>query len=310
MNLFSIINRKVFGGADVRQFVGISLNKSCIQEKVFFNTHDVTNYQWILCQSPFVIGIWFPFRSDICLSDSSTNSLVLISYDEKKKIGEAKIKFIKKLNYTSGSLCLFSFVQAKSFQLNQLKKYFLYLIFLSQRKQELTYSQLKFFASGFSFPRKVVLVVYADPEYHNFFPMDFQGYIPEENIQLLGLRQTNISLKRIISQRKIMVCEVDAREKEELYKWGKHHSQDPPPIESIKTHSERSHHFNFPVPQIARAYKEVEIIDTVNLGSHTLLIGKVMFSHEYHKENSPLYHIHLFQYIKNLHQKNYYTKLT
>lgn len=314
MKLISLCKKYIFNNNNIKQFLPVSVDRKKITEKVYLNSdngpYDITDSQWILCQSPFIIGVWISFSEKINVSDSKT-SIHITSSDEKTIFTKIEVSVYKKIEASGGTLYLLVFMQVKLNQLNLLKRFLLLKIIEYQRKQELSIKELQFFAGGFSYPRKVILVAYCEENYHNFFPMDFQGYISSEKIQLLGLRKTNITLNKIIQHKKVLVCQVDASQKDTLYMWGKHHSTSPPPIELATIHPEPSSYFGFPVPVIARSYKEIEIVNTFEMGSHFLLIGKEVSEKEYGDKNfNSLYHIHSLQFLEaNSKNRNYYLKL-
>lgn len=301
MKFFSLLKKYLFGDSAIKQFLPVSIGEE-IKEKVFLisdnGDYDISASQWILCQSPFILGVWTTSATKN-IFDSGTYTIHITSSDKITIFAKIKLSLYEKIEIAGGTLYLLTFLHTQLLQLNPFKRFLFLKMLQYQRKQELSVKQLEFFAVAFSYPRKVVLVAYYEENYHNFFPMDFQGYIPSEKFQLLGLRKTNITLNKIIQNRKVLVCQTDSTQKNTLYDWGKHHSGRPPSLDSVTIHPETSNNFGFPVPVIARSYKEIEIVNTFDMGSHYLLIGKEVSEKEYGDRNfRSLYHLHTFQFLE------------
>jgi hypothetical protein len=128
--------------------------------------------------------------------------------------------------------------------------------------------------------------------------MDFQGYIPEEGIHVLGLRHSNITLSRIIENKSVVVSEVNASNIRDVYYLGEHHSSQPPLIGELPFSIIESRFYKFYLPGFITSYKEIKIINNFNLGSHMLLIGKVVSEQSLKKENNHLFHLHFIQYLE------------
>lgn len=312
MKLLTLIRNIAFRGSDIKQFLAIKINDRNIFERVVIThdscSYDITENQWILCQQPFVLGIWVPL-SNLTKFDSQPCLLKVTSLDHVKIFCMAELAPLKKIKLKHGHIYLFSMKRTSCFQLNPIKRLLWLKILQHQQRQQLSFTELIKFAAGFSFPRKVILVVYYEEGYHNFFPMDFQGFIEAEGMQVLGLRKTNVTLQKIIENKKILICEVDSIHKDQLYSWGKHHSTSPPALNDIALHPAVSSRFKFPIPLIAKSYKEIEIGDTFDMGSHMLLIGKEISDENYIIEHNPLYHIHAFQFLENSVSGGYYAKI-
>ena len=78
------------------------------------------------------------------------------------------------------------------------------------------------------------------------------------------------------------------------------HGLTPPALDSLPFKVIESEKFGFDIPEWIFSYKEVEILKTINLGSHMLLWGKVMNEKKIKPSTGNLFHIHFLQY---LHQK-------
>jgi hypothetical protein len=61
-----------------------------------------------------------------------------------------------------------------------------------------------------------------------------------------------------------------------------------------------SESFGFPIPAWANSYKEIQIVKTMNLGSHMLLWGEEIHERKLTEPTGHLFHVHFLHY---LHQK-------
>jgi flavin reductase (DIM6/NTAB) family NADH-FMN oxidoreductase RutF len=223
---------------------------------------DITNHHCILCQDPFIIGV-AGLNPDI----NNTGCFTIVS-GANKAVLESKL--INVTGTGSANLHLFE-ISTASFS-----RYHTILLLLNKwRSRSATgFSLFKKFAAAYMLPREVVLVSFAAPGHVNIFPMDFRGYFKDQGIHLFGLRNSNITLQKIIEHRRLAVAVFDSKEKSDIYGLGKHHSsafsrESPLPFNITDTDL-----YKFPLADISTAYHELELVAYHNLGSHTLLIAK------------------------------------
>jgi hypothetical protein len=89
---------------------------------------------------------------------------------------------------------------------------------------------------------------------------------------------------------------------EKIYALGRHHSN-PPEINDLPFHTTQSERFSFRVPDLSGSYREIELIDHYNIGTHTLLIGNILNKKEIKEVTSVLYHVHYFEYLISNYEK-------
>ena len=150
----------------------------------------------------------------------------------------------------------------------------------------------------YSYPRSIIIVSYKDADYCNIFPMDIHGYIQEEEMYLLGLRTTNVTLDKILAAKKVVVCDTNDVDINTVYDLGKHSSKSPAAPDHLPFKTTESELFRFPVPDFVGSYKEIEIITNKKMGYHMLMIGKVLNKKQVKDDPSSLYHIGFLQFQK------------
>ncbi|HLK30538.1 MAG TPA: hypothetical protein VKT28_18295 [Puia sp.] len=262
-----------------------------IKEKVFLKNSsqktDVSRRHSIVCQTPFCIAVRLEVKS------SDIDSSVLIIEVDKNPVALLNLKLLHTLKESNESILIFQITTAECFQQGFLQKYFLLKHIFKNKKHP--YLESKIYAAIYSYPRKVIIVSFKDGDYYNIFPMDFQGYYPEENIYLLGLRTTNITLSKIINAKQVAISNIDTTDVKTVYDLGAHHGTSPPKIKDLPFKIFESEALKFPIPEFASEYKEVEIIKHYNLGSHTMLVGKVVNSKKIKNHLASFYHVHFFE---------------
>jgi flavin reductase (DIM6/NTAB) family NADH-FMN oxidoreductase RutF len=195
---------------------------------------------------------------------------------------------------------LYKIENIKNYQLSALHRLVLFAYFL--RSKANTYYSRKVISALYSYPRKIIIVSYRDDAYYNIFPMDIQGFIEQENIYILGLRTTNITLSKILEAKKVVISDTDTVEINTVYNLGKHSSSTPTPKDKLPFGTNDSELFGFPVPDFTGSYKEIEIIHHKKMGYHMLLVGKVVNSKKLKPQTSSLYHVGFLQFQKSNYQ--------
>jgi hypothetical protein len=114
------------------------------------------------------------------------------------------------------------------------------------------------------------------------------------------MRHSNTVLKRIMDVKKIVVSEVPAEYKWQIYKLGRNHSAAPPPVHELPFGVVRTQEFGFLIPDWAESYKEIHIRHAQDLGSHMLLWGEWKEDTILKEATPRLHHIHFLHF---LHQK-------
>lgn len=294
----SLIKKIFFKKINPKIFFGVGIPNDQIEEKVFLKNGvhqlDISDRHNIVCQTPFCIAVWID-ESDII--SFNIDKLKLIIEKRNKLIASLHITLIKSLDESNGTIFIFKIIKVKCYQLNFLHQYIL-LDLLSSKKKH-CYLESLVYGAMYSYPRRVIVTSFRDHEYYNLFPMDFQGEYPEVNIYLLGLKKTNITINKIIESKRVVVSTTEAIGTKTIYALGAHHSKSPPKIEDLSFKVIESELLKFPVPEFSSSYKEIEIISNYELGSHIMLVGKVVNSVVLKESYSSLYHVHFFEYLQS-----------
>ena len=294
----SFVTKLFFNQSKIKTFFITRLHESEIKEKVFLKKDgfsvDITHHHAMICLDPFCVAVWLA-EDKLSLVDWRQ---VKIQFKKGDKLNASiEVLLIEKISTTHGALLLYKIENVKNHQLTVLHRLVLFGYLLRSKKN--TYYSRKVISALYSYPRSIIIVSYRDDNYVNIFPMDIHGYIQEENLYLLGLRTTNVTLNKILEAQKVVVCDTDIVDIHTVYLLGKQSSNAPTPMEQLPFTTTESQLFGFPVPDFTGSYKEIEIMQHKKMGYHTLMIGKVINLKKIKQNPSSLYHIGFLQFQKS-----------
>jgi len=298
-----LLRRLLFGHAVISEYSTVTVNEE-INEKVYLQAGgiiDISQCQFLLCLEPVVFGVWI--EKSFIKDNGEYKMYFKTSHGEKnskeKTLATINLVFFDEIENENKILLLLKLKNTKIYHTNFIKAHLLYNRFY--KKPGFSFNKLKSFVAAYSYPpRKVRIISFKQDDYFNIFPMDLLGDINENNHYVFGLRHTNITLSKIIETKKIVVSEVSYKYKNVIYQLGKHHGSNPPTLDSLSFKTIQSEKFGFYIPEWIYSYKEIEILKTIDLGSHMLLWGKVVNEKTLSPSSGNLYHIHFLQYY---HQK-------
>ena len=298
----NLVSKILTGSTDMGEYVTLTTNN--IEEHVYLklNDHmvDVSQTQWVLSLEPLVFGIWIKEKK-IKIEINTKKKCLLVFRSSKlarKNVAIAEVELAHKIDEDTGSLFLLELKHCRLYHFNRLKLHLLFTAYY--KKKTLPLKKFRSFVTAYSYPRKVTIISFKSADHYNIFPMDLVGEIKTSKRMVFGLRHSNRTLSKIIETKKIIAIETPFTGKDIIYKLGNHHSATPPPPRELPFTVFESNKYQFYVPEWADSYKEIQILKTINLGSHMLLWGEVTNEVILKPANSSLYHIH---YLHYLHQK-------
>jgi flavin reductase (DIM6/NTAB) family NADH-FMN oxidoreductase RutF len=295
------LKRIFFKDTKITTFFITRLAQEQVEEKVFLKKDkhaiDISRHHGMICLDPFCIAAW--------LSTDEVNAIdptaVSIRFMKGTKLNASvNVSLIEKIPTGHGVLLLYKVEKVKNYQLSALHRLVLFAYFLRSKKN--TYYSRKVISALYSYPRNIIIVSYKDEDYYNIFPMDIHGYIPEDDLYILGLRTTNVTLDKILAAKKVVVCDTDSVDIKTVYDLGKHSSSAPTQFADLPFGTTESEKFRFPVPDFTGSYKEIEIIRHRKMGYHMLMVGKVVNFKKLKPNSSSLYHVGFLQFQKGNYQ--------
>ncbi len=292
--LKSFLRKVLFKDQKLFPAVRISFNQ--IKEKVLLkqgrDSMDISEKHCIVCHRPFLMAVWMTPNE---LSQFSTEPAQVLVLTGTQVSAELAIRLKMKIEEGNNWVVIFLIEQAKCFQTNSFHQ----LLIRTYFRNKNTLLEDKIYGAMYSYPRKVIAASFRDKEHYNIFPMDFQCFVKESNLYILGLRTTNTTLAKILQARRLVISDTDSADINDIYFLGGHHSSALSSIDKLPFGISDSELFGFPVPDFAASYKEMEIVQNLELGSHMLLIAKALNSKEAKEPISYLYHIHFFEFLRS-----------
>jgi flavin reductase (DIM6/NTAB) family NADH-FMN oxidoreductase RutF len=129
---------------------------------------------------------------------------------------------------------------------------------------------------AYLYPRPVVLVSVGTPGHQNIFPMDLIGPLERSGFFSLALRSTNVSAPIMREVRRVALSSMPATMKAVVYKLSEHHRQPLLDWNALPFPVRRSRAFGIPVVAEALRIRELAIVHSQEIGSHTFFLGRIV----------------------------------
>lgn len=291
-----LIRKMLMGDSSFTEYARITMPDE-IPESIYLeaggNITEVSTTHFLLCIEPVIFGIW----SEKNTATEKKYRLYFGSRERPEAVLE--LEFFNSIQDESGSLLLLKLRQSHICHLSAIKNFLIWYRYYSRDK--MSFSKFKSHVCAYSYPRRIRIISFRQQDYYNIFPMDLLGDIGQQGKYVFGLRHSNVAIKRIIETRKLLVAEVPSHQQHIIFRLGKHHSSQAPALSDLPFETTPSKNFGFYIPSFAESYKEINITQTLALGSHMLLWGNVQEAVQLSTPDQHLYMIHFMHY---LHQKN------
>jgi len=138
-------------------------------------------------------------------------------------------------------------------------------------------------------PRPVILVSVDTPGHQNIFPMDLIGPLERSGLFSLALRSTNVSEPVMREVGRVALSSIPADMKATVYKLAQHHKQPLQHWDALSFPVRPSPRHAIPAVAAALRVRELDIVQTQVIGSHTFFVGRVV-SDEAWSEGAQLHH--------------------
>jgi hypothetical protein len=145
---------------------------------------------------------------------------------------------------------------------------------------------------AYSIPRVISLITVFDGQFMNLFPTDLHGAIGE-NFYAGSLRIGGEACNQVAEHRKIVISEIEVSQFRQAYALGKQHMKPMSSPANFNLNQEFSIMFKYPLPWGVLRYRELEVVDHVDVGIHRIFIYKTIHTQAM-KDSNTLAHIHHF----------------
>jgi flavin reductase (DIM6/NTAB) family NADH-FMN oxidoreductase RutF len=140
-------------------------------------------------------------------------------------------------------------------------------------------------------PRPVYIVSVADGANSNIFPMDLVGPLAGTDRFTLALRNTSPSVETIRRSGRAVLAVGPAAWKEWIYSLGAHHRRLSVDPATLPFPLARSKHHGHAIPRDAPGYREVEVVNSTPVGSHTFFVCRTIHVESPGAEQRQLAHV-------------------
>jgi flavin reductase (DIM6/NTAB) family NADH-FMN oxidoreductase RutF len=269
---------------------------------------DVTDAHLFLGYKPLIFGLIFPAgsqthqrfkqESEILLEfnmpascEGSSNPLEL----SQRRIATLRLTYLREMTLNRQMLLLYQGKQGYHSFLSPLQQ------FVNRAKERfqkrasgnvgLPGNLLDQVQIAYAIQRKISTITVGDGSLINLFPTDLHGAVGEMNYAS-SLRIGGMATRQVEASRKLVISEVDLSAYREVYALGKNHMRNPQKEEHFALHRSKSQVLQLPLPAAVRAYRELELLESVNEGIHRIHTYTVI-NHQVIKESGDaLAHIH------------------
>jgi len=292
----NLIKKMLFGEYEPKQYLTFSIKENEVKERAFIHIDgqqiDISKTHFTLCQNPYMIGVWLPKN----IKEESNPSVEIQLANEPMLRSKCSLNEV--IEFETGNLWLLELVKTQYYFINYFHQKAVVGFFYWKQKHKVSFEELDHFCAMYSYPRSVILTCFGTPNDYNLFPMDLRGGIEEAGLYFLGLRNTNVTLKKMLKAQKVVVCGIAANQKKHILALGAHHSTQPPSLEKLPFNCIASEKFGFPVPAIVSDYRELIIQQYLDKGSHTIMICKVVNKVVFKEDFASLHHQHIVTALK------------
>jgi flavin reductase (DIM6/NTAB) family NADH-FMN oxidoreductase RutF len=127
----------------------------------------------------------------------------------------------------------------------------------------------------------------------NMFPTDLHGSIGNKGYTG-SLRIHGKANGQVEAYKRIVISTVEVRSFQQCYSLGKNHMMDLRDFDAFSIYPERSHVFNFPLPNGVVSYRELELVDSLDFGIHRIHFYEVINEYIVRQKTETLGHIHQY----------------
>jgi len=260
---------------------------------------DVSDQHLFLGYKPLVIGIPALNNSNFykTLEARSIISLQFLAENEKTKmIAELKLKFIQRKVVRDYTVFLYEGVNGN----HQLLSPFYQMTngILNKSKEQKVgninldgnlYEQVRI---AYSVPRLISIVSLGDGKQFNMFPTDLNGPVGDGQY-VISLRHDGKANAQVEEFGKICIATVGTSFFKTAYGMGRNHMQSLRSLENFEVADERSEKFNLPLSSQILTYRELERMDSIDVGIHRLHFFNVVHR-KILRSDASLAHVHRY----------------
>ncbi len=294
MNIQSRLRRRLaslaFGSDPLPQFCNLGLRDPQSDIKVWLvgtNTaRDVTLRNVLAATRPLTVGIGVEDVEPEALSRNRLELEFRQVDGTKPLLGKMSLVFVDAIRLEKGGwLCLFRTQRPANYCLarSTIWRRYLHSSYSQWRnlrgpnppKVRMVARELHALFVFYICPRPVVLVSVANGMANNIFPMDLIGPIGRQQFSI-ALHTASKALPLIERSRRVALSSIPVEKISLAYQLGRNHNEASISWSSVPFALATSSNFGLPIPDFALRVRELEVTQLRQMGSHTLIIGRII----------------------------------
>ncbi len=244
---------------------------------------DVTDRHALACGAPFKLGVYL---GETQFVPGDAYRLHLHSGNERETLlGEVSLECEEIIQLGGPRITLFGARGFRNLCLPALDVWRQYAFFSYQRwnarhrkaPDEVKPTWLAFHCMTVLFicPRPVVLVSVAHGSRFNMFPMNLMANAPGGHF-VFALNSHRKACPLILEAGRLAVCSVPVEKAEDARALARNHRVETIDEASLTFGLRRSPKFDLPVPEFSTRIRELQVVTSHDLGSHTLVVAKIV----------------------------------
>jgi flavin reductase (DIM6/NTAB) family NADH-FMN oxidoreductase RutF len=286
-NIHRAVRTLALGATDLPQACDVDLQHPQHEILVRFlglgPARDVTFFHSVACSVPFTFCIGFESSAlDHATPDSYFDLEFCERQNETNVLGRIKLRYSKTLPADDYCLGLFEAVECHNFcisnyHLGMHRVFNAFNWWRDKRPNKENVPNLDFQCNAVTFicPRPVVLVCVANRDRGNVFPMNLLGDLGNDYFAfaLNSRKQASPAVRRV---QHLTVSTVPFDKKNIVRQLGKNHYQESIAWDELPLQLQHTHEFDVPSPEFAIRTKELQVLETLSLGSHDFFLAKTI----------------------------------
>jgi flavin reductase (DIM6/NTAB) family NADH-FMN oxidoreductase RutF len=244
---------------------------------------DVTDSHSLACGAPFKLGVYFDSGTRIAAGEAYR--LHMHAEDTQQTLlGEVSLECEGAIEAEGTRITLFGARGFRNLCLPAFDVWRQYAFFTYQRwnarhrkaSDEVKPTWLAFHCMTVLFicPRPVVLVSVAHQGRFNMFPMNLMANAPDGHF-VFALNSHRKACPLILDAGRLTICSVPVDKASDARALARNHRAETIDEKSLTFGLRRSPNLGLPVPEFATRIRELEVVYSHNLGSHTLVMAKI-----------------------------------
>jgi flavin reductase (DIM6/NTAB) family NADH-FMN oxidoreductase RutF len=262
---------------------------------------DITNRHLFTGYSPLIFTLYSTSVNDVELTEKidiifSEQSFKPNEFLEKKDATAClSLKMIRRQSAGDMDIAYYEATKGEHYFLSSFHQYIIELHNrLYNKKPGNVYLHKNLYTQvqiAYSVPRVISLITVGDGKLFNLFPTDLHGAI-NERYYISSLRHEGKACRQVEASGRIVISQIHCDAYKTAYSLGRNHVQELRSKENFPFGNINSPGFEWPLPQSALYYRELELVQSFEHGIHKLLLYKVVSRQMLSNEPATLAHIH------------------